>query len=245
MNMSDETFVPEVDEELQRDQLIGFWKQWGRWLVGGVVAAMLAWGGWLYWTHQKTEAAGVEGEKLTGVIENLSANKVDATTADLAALAKSDAKGYRAAAMMTQAVVALTKKDTKFAIATYGKVAADTSLSQPWRDLALVRQTIVEFDTIKPETVVSRLKPLAIPGNAWFGTAGELTALAYAKMGKNDLASKMFAEIAKDQTVPESIQSRAEAMASSLSGAAPMTGAGTGAPTTAAATAGATKEVKQ
>jgi hypothetical protein len=216
MNMSDETFVREVDEELQRDQLITFWKRWGRWLIGGLLAVMIGWGGWLYWNNRNNQAAGVEGEKLTGVIENLSANKIDATTGDLAALAKSDAKGTRAAAMLTQAAVALTKKDDKFAVATYAKVAADTSLSQPWRDLALVRQTIVEFDTMKPEAVVARLKPLAVPGNAWFGTAGELSALAYAKMGKGDLASKMFADIAKDESVPESIRARAEAMASSL-----------------------------
>jgi hypothetical protein len=75
------------------------------------------------------------------------------------------------------------------------------------------------------------LKPLAVPGNAWFGSAGEMSALAYARMDKPALAAKMFEDMAKDEQVPESIKARAKAMASSL---AP-----------APATTPATKEDKQ
>ena len=59
-----------------------------------------------------------------------------------------------------------------------------------------------------PEDVVARLKPLAAPGNPWFGSAGEMVGIAYLKMGKNDLAGAMFAAVAKDKDVPESIRAR-------------------------------------
>ena len=57
------------------------------------------------------------------------------------------------------------------------------------------------------------MKPLAVEGAPWFGSAGELVALAYVKMGKSDLAGPMFAAMAKDGGVPDSIRSRARQMA--------------------------------
>ena len=76
--------------------------------------------------------------------------------------------------------------------------------------------TAIEFDTIKPEEVVARLQPLAKPGNPWFGSAGEMVAISYLKLNKPRDAARIFAAMAKDQQVPESIRSRAVQMAGSL-----------------------------
>jgi hypothetical protein len=67
-----------------------------------------------------------------------------------------------------------------------------------------------------PHDVIARLKPMAAPGNPWFGSAGELVALAYLKQGRKDLAGPLFASIAKDKDVPQSLQSRARHMAGVL-----------------------------
>ena len=50
----------------------------------------------------------------------------------------------------------------------------------------------------------------------WFGSAGEMTALALIKQGKKDEAGKLFAAIGRDKSVPEVIRGRAVQMASSL-----------------------------
>jgi hypothetical protein len=110
----------------------------------------------------------------------------------------------------------LAKNDLKGAAAAYAAIAADMSVAQPFRDVALIRQTASEFDTLKPEQVVDRLKPLAIEGKPWFGSAGEMTAIAYLKMNKNREAGMLFAAMAKDEGVPESIRSRSVQLASVL-----------------------------
>ena len=61
-----------------------------------------------------------------------------------------------------------------------------------------------------------RLEPLAKPGEPWFGTAGEMTALALVKQGKKQEAGQLFAAIAKDKTVPQSIRDRAVQVAGTL-----------------------------
>jgi hypothetical protein len=216
MNISDESFVREVDEELQRDQLLTLWQRYGRWAVAAIVLGLVAWGGWLYWSHLQMQEAALEGEKYVEVLDGLQAGSDLGADAKLAALAKSERPGYRASAAITRAAIQYQSGDRKKAIDGFAAIASDASVAQPWRDLALVRQTAAEFDTLKPDVIIARLKPLAISGNPWFGSAGEMTAIAYLRMGKNDLAGKLFADLGKAQEVPDSIRSRSVQMANAL-----------------------------
>ena len=137
-------------------------------------------------------------------------------TSKLAVLAKADQAGYRAMAQLVEANLLGEDGETKKAIAIYAKVAGDDSLPQTFRDLALIRQVSAEFDAIPPQQVIDRLKPLATAGHPFFGSAGELTALAYMKMGKDNLAGPIFAQIAKQEDAPQTLRSRAQQMAGAL-----------------------------
>jgi len=211
-----EQFLREVDDELRREQALTLWERYGRLAIIGVLAALLALGGYLFWQSQRTASAGTDGEKLSQALDKLGQDKVEGVKPDLEALAKSDTAGMRAAAKLTLAAMALQKDDSKGAATQYGAIAADSSLAKPYRDLALVRQTAAEFDTMKPADVVARLKPLAVPGNPWFGSAGEMVGIAYIKLGQRDLASAMFSAMGKDKAVPQSISSRVGQLAQIL-----------------------------
>jgi hypothetical protein len=213
---TNEAFLREVDEELRKDQLQSFWKRWGRWLVGGIVLILAAWGGWIFWEHRQSQAAGLEGEKLSQAIDELQSGSQPAAEVKLKGLTASKNEGYRASAKMAEASILMQKGDLPGAARAFGEVAADESIAQPWRDLATIRQTAAQFDTIKPEDIVARLRPLAVRGQPWFGSAGEMVAAAYLKMNKPDLAGKLYADIGKDEGVPETIRSRAVQMAGSL-----------------------------
>ena len=79
-----------------------------------------------------------------------------------------------------------------------------------------MRLVSLEFDSIKPEAVIARLEPLAKPGNPWFGSAGELTAMAMLKQGRKAEAGRLFAAIAADTQVPDTIRSRVVQIAGTL-----------------------------
>jgi hypothetical protein len=89
-------------------------------------------------------------------------------------------------------------------------------LPQPYRDAALIRQTALEFDQLQPQEIVARLQPLAKPGNPWFGSAGEMTAMALIKQGKKAEAGQLFAAIARDTNVPPSLRARSVQIAGTL-----------------------------
>ena len=213
---SNEAFLREVDDELRRDELAGFWEKWGRWVIGGIVGALAIFGGVLYWQQHTEDAAGVEGERLQAAFESIGTNNFGAAATPLAQIAGSQRAGYRALAMFTQGDVLLQKQDLKGAAAKFGQIAGDASLGKPFRDLALLRQTTAEYDALKPQVVIERLRPLAVPGNAWFGSAGELVAIAYARSGRRDLAGALFSQIARNDDVPDTIRQRAVQMAGVL-----------------------------
>lgn len=213
---NNDAFFREVDEELRRDQVGTLWRRYGRLMLLGLALALAALAAFLWWQHDRTEKAGADGETLTHVLADLSEGKTEGAQAKLDTLAGSPRDGYRAAARLTSAAIALDRKDTKAAAASYAAVAGDATLPQAFRDLALVRRTAVEFDTLPPSTVIDRLKPLAGGGQAWSASAGEMVAIAHLKMNQPQLAGPVFAAIAKDESAPESLRSRATRMAGAL-----------------------------
>src|SRR3546814_7541139 len=115
-------------------------------------------------------------------------------------------------ARFTEADILLQKNDLKGAAAKFASIAQDQSLAESFRDLALIRQTAAEYDSLKPDVVISRLRGLAVKGGPWFGSAGEMVALAYLRQGRRDLAGDLFGQIAATEHVPESIRQRAVQM---------------------------------
>ena len=80
-----------------------------------------------------------------------------------------------------------------------------------------LRQTTIEYDTLKPEVVIDRLKAIAVPTSPWFGTAGEMVAAAYLKQGKRAEAGKLYGQVAQGgDNVPETIRQRAVQLAGVL-----------------------------
>lgn len=211
-----EAFYREVDEELRRDELKSYWDRYG---VLAIVAGLLfiaAIAGFFWWQSKNDMEAAKRGADLISAYEDIAARNKAAAAPKLDALAKSDAPGYRAAALLTKADVAIEANDVAGAVASFKAVADDKDLAAPYRDLATVRMTALEFDKLPPKAVIDRLKPLAVAGNPWFGSAGEMSALAHLKLNQPRDAARIFAAMAKDQKVPVSIRERAGQMAGSL-----------------------------
>jgi len=211
-----DVFVREVDDALREDELRDAFQRWGKAIGAAVVVGLLGLAGFLYWQQHSHKLASENAEKFTFALEDVEAGKLKDGDAKLAALLKDAGDGTKAAARLMQGGIAVEQGRTADAIKLFDAVAADSSAPQPYRDLAAIRAVAANFDAMKPEDVVARLKPLAEPGKPWFGSAGELVGLAYLKQGKNDLAGPLFAAISRDKEAPDSLRARARHMAGLL-----------------------------
>jgi len=206
--------IREVDDAVRQDDLISFWQRYGRAIAIGIVLALAAYGGWLLWLNHQRNVAEESSEHFAMMLKSASTGQLDQENYDRLVAGGSD--GYRAEAELVKAALASGKNDVKAATASYDAVRNDKSLPAPLRDAALIRRTALNFDTMKPQEVIDALKDLAVPGNAWFGSAGEMTALAYYRMDKKREAAEMFASVNRDASVTESIRTRAGQMAAML-----------------------------
>ena len=104
-----EAFLREVDDELRRDELKGFWKRWGRWLIGGIVGGLALFAGYLWWESAKAAKAGADGETLAKALETLSSSDTPEAEAQLKSLTTAKNPGYRASAKLALAALALQR----------------------------------------------------------------------------------------------------------------------------------------
>ena len=211
-----ESFVREVDENLRRDQMAARAKRFAGVAIAAVVLFLIAVAAYLYWQDRQRKQAEAATEQLTLTLQDVGANKMAAAPAQLDALRQADSEGVTALAGLSRAALALQQGNRKLAAATYAEIAANEELAKPFRDLALVRGTALDYDTIKPDEVIARLQPLAVPGQPFFGSAGEMVGMALIAKGQKPAAAQLFAKMAADPAVPDTLRTRAVQVAGTL-----------------------------
>ena len=210
----DEVLIREIDEAVREDALYSFMSKHGIKVLGGVLALIAVMGGYMIWDHFAEQALETQSETVISALDLAEKNDFKSASEKVAGLLGDDASpGARAAARFIQAAAALEAGDKAKASGLYKQVAADPTTPPGLRDLARVREVSINYDTMKPAAVIAQLGDLAKEGNPFFGSAGELVAMAHLEAGNRAEAGKLFAAISKDEDLPESLRSRARQMA--------------------------------
>ncbi len=209
-------FLREVDEALREEQVVDAFKRFAKPVGAVLVVGLLALAGYLYWDNSVDSAGALRSEKSMLALDKVQAGQLDAAAVEFAALAKDGPAASRTLAAMNLAAITAEQGKTDQAAQQFAAIAADAAAPKLYRDLAAVREVTLRYDTLKPDEVIAKLKPIAVPGNAYFGTAGELLGMAYLDAGKPDLAGALFAQVGQDKTVPQSIRVRVRQIASGL-----------------------------
>lgn len=212
----DEVLLREIDDAVREDQYRDFVQNYGRPLIALLVAGVLAFGGYLFWDSRQEAALEANSERLVAVLDQAEAGNLDSAKTAAEALAAESKGGSKAAAQLMLAGIAMDQGRTADAVKIYAALAADEDTPPALRELASIREMAASFDTRDPAEVIARLEPLAVPGNPWFGSAGELVAMAYREQGDRQRAGTLFGEIARSEEVPDTLRSRARQMAGLL-----------------------------
>lgn len=212
----DDVLLREIDDAVRQDEFAHMAKTYGRPLLALLIVGLLAFGGYLFWDSRQEAAMEAQSEALVGALDQLEAGNLASADQRAATIVDESEGATRAAALMLRAGVALEQGNADEAAELFGQISTSEDAPPAVRDLATIRQISATYDTRSPDEVIARLKPLAVPGNPYFGSAGELVAMAYLEKGDTEQAGTLFGEIAKADDVPESLQSRARQMAGLL-----------------------------
>ncbi len=212
----DDVLMREVDEAVRKDQVENFGRTYGRPLIGLLVVGLLAFAGFLYWQSQQEAALEESSETIVAALDQVEAGNLDTGSQTVADLATNGEGAVKGAALMLQASAASEAGKTADAVKLFEQLSQAGDVPEAYRDLARLRAVASQFDDLPSAQVVERLDAMAKPGEPYFGSAGELVAMAHLDMGNTAEAGALFAQIAKDGSVPESLRGRARQMAGML-----------------------------
>lgn len=208
----------EIDEDLRQERYADLWKKHGKHVIAGAVLLVVAVGGYQGWIAYDLNQRNQQSAQFSQALLAVQNNKAQDALSAMDTLAKDGSGGYALLARLNRAgLLARAGSPTEAAIAYLG-IAADSSVDQIYRDLAVILASLHELDSGDPAELTSRLQPLTVATNPWRHSARELTALLARRLGDNAKAGKLFREIADDVTAPSGIRARAAELSAILGG---------------------------
>jgi len=212
----DEVLMREIDDAVRQDEYASLAARYGKPAIAAIVLGLAAFGGYLLWDNHREGQREAQSEQLVAALDQLEAGNLGPASDALDPIIAEAGGDVAAVARMLKAGIAMEQSDAAGAARLFAAVAASEDAPPAMRQLATIREVAATYDTLPPAQVISRLRPLAVSGNPYFGSAGEMVAMAYLEQGKRREAGAMFAAIAKDEGVPETLRARTRQMAGLL-----------------------------
>jgi hypothetical protein len=199
----------EVEESLRQDQYQSFFKRYGAWLIGAVIAFLASIGAFQVYQSWQANQSVAFADKMTAADKLLEARDFAGAQKAFDAIAASAPAGYKTMALMQSAAARAAQGDLKGALADYDKAAA-AAPDPTFRDVARMKAGFIAADLEDFKTLDARLKPLVDGGGPFAFQARELLGVqAYAN---GDLARARdefnFLTVALD--APQSVRQRAQ-----------------------------------
>jgi hypothetical protein len=199
----------EVDEELRREQFKKLWERYGNLVIALVVLFVAAVGGWRAYEWYEAKRAAEAGAAFQAAIALSDEGKHQEAEAAFAKVAADTSGSYRVLAKMREAA-SLSSRDSKAAITIYQALAADRSVDQMQRDLAVMRAAYLQVDTASYDELKSQLEPLTVAGLAFRPSARALVALAAWRANNTAEMRRWSDMIMADAETPSATRSQIE-----------------------------------
>ena len=209
-----DSFIDEVTEEVRRDRLFRLFRKYG-WIGVVVILGLVGGTGWTEWSKSRDAArAQAFGDAL---IDALDQGTPEERREALAAV-PADA-GQTA---VLQLILASDPNEDKAAtLAALDQVAADTTLSVAYRDLAVLRRVLVAGADQPLAERRTALQGIAVAGRPFRVLAEEQLAYLLVEEGKTEDAIAALTALLQDQEASQSLRARLGQVVTALGGSLP------------------------
>lgn len=201
-------FFREVDEELRNDRMRAIWRNYGKYIVAGLVLAVAAtavYRFYLYWSDRQSAASG---DRYLEALELTKNGERDKAQAILAELEKDGYGDYPLLARFRAAGAILAAGQKTDALKAYDALAGDKSISADLRDYARLQAAMIAVDLEGYDAVKTRTAALVETGNPWRLLAREALALSAWKAGDIAEAAKWVQELKAAPETPQGLRQR-------------------------------------
>lgn len=214
-----DSFIEEVTEEVRRDRLFGLFRKYG-WIGVLIVVGIVGGAAWNEWSKARAEArAQAFGD---AVLDALDQGAPDDRRAALSAIPADNSQSA-----LVQLVLASDRDGSREEnLAALDKVAADTTLSPAYRDLAVLRRVLLAGADMALPDRRTALQGIAVAGRPYRTLAEEQLAYLLVEEGKTDDAIAAMILLVQDQAASNGLRARLAQMIKVLGGTLPDQSAG-------------------
>lgn len=214
-----DSFIEEVTEEVRRDRLFGLFRKYG-WIGVLIVVGIVGGAAWNEWSKARAEArAQAFGD---AVLDALDQGAPDDRRAALSAIPADNPQSA-----LVQLVLASDRDGSREEnLAALDKVAADTTLSPAYRDLAVLRRVLLAGADMALPDRRTALQGIAVAGRPYRTLAEEQLAYLLVEEGKTDDAIAAMILLVQDQAASNGLRARLAQMIKVLGGTLPDQSAG-------------------
>lgn len=205
----------EVDEALRQDRARALWSKYGTAIVAAAVALVVATAAYVIWQNQQAK----RNQELTVALASavgVAQRDPQAGAEAMAAMAGRSQSGQAMLAQFYEAGLRAQQGDRETARLLYRRLADDTALDRPWRDLARLLAVLHDADQGDPAALTAELLPLTADDQPWRFTARELTALLALRQGDTARARDLLRGLAQDVETPSGVRNRAAELSALL-----------------------------
>lgn len=207
--MTTDHFLDEIEEELKRERQLALWQKYGRLVVAAALVVVIAVAAVVGWRHYQENRRAEAGLAYVVAVEAAAAGRSEEALAAFRKLGAEGPAGFAELARLQQASQLLRQGNEAAAADVYDAMAKDSTVAEPFRNLATLLHALTTLDRSDPAVLAERLKPLASATSPWRYSAQELTALLAQRRGDAKTARDIFKRLADDAATPPSVRARA------------------------------------
>lgn len=204
----------EIDEELRQEKYEKLWQRYGKLIIAAGVAIILAVAGYKGWEQYQTSRRIEDGARFSTAKTLMENGKAEDARALFDALGRESGTSYGDLARFHSAALHAKAGNLAGAADDYGKIAADSEITEPLRDLAVVLGALHAINNPSADmaSVNARLQPLSEAGNPWRHSALEILGLIARKSGDLKTARNYFQRLVDDAEAASGVRGRASQM---------------------------------
>jgi hypothetical protein len=206
--MSD-NFLREIDEEVRRDKVAEAWKKYGNYIIGLLVIAVAAVGGWRFYEYRQDQAAQAVSARLESALKASREQRGEDAEKTLGEIAAQAPEGYRLVSRFRLAAEA-SRRDADEGLKQFTALANDAALQPVFRDLARVRAALLQVDNVPYAELRASVEGMAAQTGVFRHTVREILGVSALKAGNVDEAGRWFDQIVIDREAPQGLRQRAD-----------------------------------
>ncbi|MEQ8825020.1 MAG: tetratricopeptide repeat protein [Filomicrobium sp.] len=206
---SNDSFLREIKEEIDRERLQNFWTRYGTAIVGAAALVIVTVAGVQIWNWQAKEQAESAGASYQKALDLVLDQKLGEATTAFGDVANDAPAGYSSLAQLQVAASLLEEGKADEARAKFEELAKQGGSNDVFGGFAQLQAAALQLGKVDFTEMENRLNDLIKAENPWRFNANELLGMAAIGAKKYSKARESFEKLLTDENTPPAMRQRA------------------------------------